>query len=267
MAGDHGPEMWREGRGAAEAFSLLRSPLWRGHGVAHGEGQPVMLIPGFLAGDRSMTLMGQWLRRIGYRTHGSGISAHVGCSEETVSQIEQRVVALSERYGQPLALVGQSRGGSCARVLAVRQPDRVNRVIALGSPLVAQMEDIHLLLRLQIRALQEAHRLGAPGLLGEACERSWQAYTFGLEPNGCCSQFWSDLDEDMPERTLFASIYSRSDGVLNWRACLDSEAIQIEVNSSHCGMAVNREVYEQVGNLLQLELAGGARQRLRSVAA
>jgi hypothetical protein len=32
-------------------------------------------------------------------------------------------------------------------------------------------------------------------------------------------------------------------------------------------MAVNREVYEQVGTLLQIELAGGKRQRLRSVAA
>jgi triacylglycerol lipase len=267
MSNDHGPEMWREGRGAAEAFSLLRSSLWRGHGVAHGDGQPVMLIPGFLAGDRSLSLMGQWLRRIGYRTHGSGLSAHVGCSEQTVNEIEQRVIALSERYGQPVALIGQSRGGSCARVLAVRQPDRVNRVIGLGSPLVAQMEDFHMLLRIQIRALQRAQRLGAPGLIGEACERSWQAYTFGLEPSGCCSQFWADLDEDMPERTLFASIYSRSDGVLNWRACLDPAALQIEVNSSHCGMAVNREVYEQVGTLLQIELAGGARQRLRSVAA
>ena len=167
MSNDAGPEMWREGRGAAEAFTLLRSPLWRGHGVAHGDGQPVMLIPGFLAGDRSLALMGQWLRRIGYRTHGSGISAHVGCSEETVAQIEQRVIALSERYGRPVALIGQSRGGSCARVLAVRQPDRVNRVIGLGSPLVAKMEDFHMLLRIQIRALQSAQRLGAPGLIGE----------------------------------------------------------------------------------------------------
>ncbi|MCX6369905.1 MAG: hypothetical protein NTZ58_01430, partial [Solirubrobacterales bacterium] len=81
MANDHGPEMWREGRGAAEAFTLLSSSLWRGRGVPRGDGQPVMLIPGFLAGDRSLALMGQWLRRIGYRTHGSGISAHVGCSE------------------------------------------------------------------------------------------------------------------------------------------------------------------------------------------
>jgi hypothetical protein len=43
--------------------------------------------------------------------------------------------------------------------------------------------------------------------------------------------------------------------------------MHIEVNSSHCGMAVNREVYAKVGELLQMELAGGARQRLRSVAA
>ena len=43
--------------------------------------------------------------------------------------------------------------------------------------------------------------------------------------------------------------------------------MHVEVNSSHCGMAVNREVYQQIGDLLQLELAGGARQRLRAIAA
>ncbi len=267
MALNDGPEMWREGRGAVEALTLLTSSLWRGAGVPRGAGQPVLLIPGFLAGDRSLALMGQWLRRIGYRTHGSGITAHIGCSQSTVNQIEQRLIALSERYGQPIAIVGQSRGGSCAKVLAVRNPDRVNRVVTLGSPLVATLDDIHLLLRLQIRALQGAQRLGAPGVLGEACERSWQAYSFGLEPTGCCSSFWSDLDEDVPDRTLFASIFSRSDGVLNWRACLDPQAQQIEVNSSHCGMAVNREVYGQIANLLDAELAGGARRRLRAVAA
>ncbi|MSX02563.1 MAG: hypothetical protein F2813_05310 [Actinobacteria bacterium] len=267
MRDDRGPEMWRESRGAAEAVSLLTSSLWRGGGVPHGNGQPVMLIPGFLAGDRSLALLGQWLRRIGYRTHGSGISSNIGCSEDTVAGLEQRVIDLSERYQQPVAIVGQSRGGSCARVLAVRHPRRVNRVIGLGSPLVARMEDFHGLLRIQIRALQNAQRLGAPGLLGEACERSWQAYSFGLDPIGCCTQFWTDMDADMPKSTLFASLYSRTDGVLNWRTCLDPEAQQIEVNSSHCGMAVNREVYQQVGNLLAADLPGRAERPLRAVAA
>jgi pimeloyl-ACP methyl ester carboxylesterase len=235
-----------EARMGAEAAALLAGGLWRGSGMPRSDGHPVLLIPGFLAGDGSLGLMTQWLRRLGYRAHGSGITSNVECSQKTVTDLEDRLVALSERYERPVSIIGHSRGGMCARVLGVRHPERVSHVIALGSPLVATLDDIHPVLRLQIRTLQRVQRLGGGGLIASTCEDSWEAYKFGLEPTGCCTSFWEDLDADVPASVGFTSIYSRSDGVLHWRACLDPEAVHVEVESSHCGMAVNPRVYREI---------------------
>ena len=247
--------IWGEARMGAEIAALLGSDVWRGRDVAYGEGRPVLLIPGFLAGDASLGVLSRWLRKLGYRTYGSGIVSNVECSERAVTKLEGRVIDLSERYGQPVSIIGHSRGGMFGRVLAVRHPDRVSHVVALGSPLVPSLEDIHPLLRLQIRTLQKIQRASGDGLLASACERSFEAYNFGLDPMGCCTDFWTDLDDDVLEHVQFTSIYSRSDGVLHWRACLDPHADHVEVESSHCGMAVNARVYAAVAE--QLALAPG----------
>ena len=57
------PPIWREGRLGIEAASLFRDPIHRGHGVVDAGGQPVLLIPGFLAGDDSLGIMTRWLLR------------------------------------------------------------------------------------------------------------------------------------------------------------------------------------------------------------
>lgn len=234
----------------AEAAALLASPTWRGSGVPRGDGAPVLLIPGFLAGDESLFMMSRWLRRIGYRTHGSGMRSNIRCSEKSIADLERRLASMSERYGRPVTVIGHSRGGMFARVLAVRNPDRVDRVIAMGSPLVASLEDVHGLVRFQVRNVQRANRLGASRLIGGGCEQSWNSYRFGLEPAGCCTSFWTDMDDYLPARIGFASLYSRSDGVIHWRSCLDPQARHVEVSSSHCGMAANRDVYERVAGLM-----------------
>ena len=243
--------IWNEARIGGEAAALLTSSLWRGHGVPRGAGRPVLLVPGFMAGDESLALMTQWLRRLGYRAHTSGITSNVECSERAVTRLEQRVRDLSARYDLPVSLIGHSRGGMFSRVIAVRQPDRVSHVITLASPLVATIDDFHPLLRLQIRALQRMQRLrpGA-GLVAAGCERSWEAYHGGLEPVGCCTQFWSDLDETFPDAIEFTSIYSRSDGIIEWRCCLDPAAHHVEIGSSHCGMAFNPRVYRTIAHTL-----------------
>ncbi|MFP5373215.1 MAG: alpha/beta hydrolase, partial [Actinomycetes bacterium] len=71
-----------------EAASLVRDPVWRGVGVEHGKDRPVLLIPGFLAGDGSLALMTRWLRANGYRTHRAGMRAHVDCSKAVCDRLE-----------------------------------------------------------------------------------------------------------------------------------------------------------------------------------
>src|SRR5215212_5790139 len=89
--------LWRESRVGVEAAALLRSPVWHGHGVPAGADRPVMLIPGFLAGDGSLGTMTKWLRANGYRTRRAGIRSNIGCSQEACRRLEERVEALAER--------------------------------------------------------------------------------------------------------------------------------------------------------------------------
>lgn len=234
----------------AEALSLLTSPLFRGQKVPRGAGRPVLLVPGFMAGDNSLAVLNGWLRRQGFRVHGSGISRNVECSEKAVGRLSARVEELHERYEQPVAIIGHSRGGTYGRVLAVRHPEMVDHVITLGSPLVATMDDFHPLLRFNIRTLQALQKLAGGGLIATACEESWQAHKFGLENVGCCYDFWTDLEDDVPAGVSFTSIYSRSDGVVQWRACLDPDAAHLEIDGSHCGMAVNSRVFRAIAEQL-----------------
>src|SRR4051795_7052889 len=128
------PPIWREGRVGLEVASLLRSPVFRGEGVVDGGGQPVLLIPGFLAGDDSLGLMTRWLRRTGHHTRKAGIRSNIDCSEAAAVRLEERVEVLAECHEQRVALIGQSRGGNLAKVIAARRPDLVSGIVALGSP-------------------------------------------------------------------------------------------------------------------------------------
>src|SRR3954465_11267245 len=94
------PPLWRESRVGLEAAQLLRSPIWRGAGMAPGEGRPVLLVPGFMAGDGTLATMTMWLRANGYRTRRAGIRANVGCSEEACARLEERLEAFADRTGQ-----------------------------------------------------------------------------------------------------------------------------------------------------------------------
>src|SRR5436309_1073838 len=68
--------IWREARVAYERAALSRDPVLRGQGVPRGDGRPVLLVPGFMAGDLSLGLMGRWLRQIGYAPCRAGIRAN-----------------------------------------------------------------------------------------------------------------------------------------------------------------------------------------------
>jgi hypothetical protein len=74
--------------------------------------------------------------------------------------------------------------------------------------------------------------LGVPRLFSSDCA-----------DGDCCGRFWDDLEAPLPEDVRAVSVYSRSDGIVDWQACLDPHAEHIEVASSHCGMSVHPQVY------------------------
>jgi len=100
-----------------------------------GDGRPAMLIPGFLAGDPSLSNMARWLKRGDWNMTRSGINWNVNCTQATIEGVEARLRASVEASGKRALLVGQSRGGAMGKVIAVRNPDLVETLVTLGSPL------------------------------------------------------------------------------------------------------------------------------------
>ncbi len=233
------PPLWREARFGLEAAALVRDPVFRGEGLSDGGGQPVLLIPGFLAGDGSFGLMARWLKRGGYRPTRAGMRANVDCSGAALDRLEERLERIVTEQGVRAAVVGQSRGGGLAKALAARRPDLIRGIVTLGSPQVDPLA-VHPLVRLQVEAVSRLGSLGAPGLFKRSC----------LDGE-CCANFWEQLAAPCPEGVGYVAIYSRSDGIVDWRACLDPCADEhVEISASHFGMAVHPAAWRAVASAL-----------------
>jgi len=232
------PPLWRESRFWAERLALQLDPVWRGEGVPQGDGAAVLLIAGFLAGDPSLGAMASWLKRLGYQPKRAGLRANVDCATRSADRLEERIRELHAETGRRVAIVGQSRGGSLARLLAHRAPDAIAGIVTLGSPLMDELA-VHPWVMLHVRAVATLGTVGVPGLFSHACS------------NGdCCARSRELVTEDFPAGVGFVSVYSRSDGIVDWRSCLHPAAANVQVNASHCGMSVHADTYRVVARAL-----------------
>jgi pimeloyl-ACP methyl ester carboxylesterase len=232
------PPLWRESRIGLEWAGLRRSDVFRGAGVPAGEGRGVLLIPGFLAGDGSLGTMTQWLRDAGWHTRKAGIRANIDCSEVACARLEERAEALAERTGGRITIIGQSRGGVFAKALGARRPDLVAGVIGLGSPVRSQLA-VHPLVLAQVGVVATLGAGARGRLLSWRCLRG-----------ECCAPFRDALAGPFPAEVGYVSLYSKSDGIVDWRSCLDPEASCIEVRASHCGMGLSTDTYRAIARAL-----------------
>ncbi len=221
--------MWLEGRMYIEWLRLIRDPVYRGDEVPPGLGRPVLLVPGFLAGDWTLRTPYDWMKRMGYRPRMAGVTFNVMYSEVMLRPLIDTLVALHRRTGARVSIVGHSRGGVLAKVLAHRRPDLVEQVVTLGSPLKDPF-DVH---PLTMAGVHAAH--------------VYNVMRYG-HPASVEMRFLRDLAA--APRVPTTSIYSRSDGVVNWHACLRPDINAIEVNGSHVGLSLNPEVYRILSYLL-----------------
>ncbi|MCW2758610.1 MAG: hypothetical protein JWO46_2356 [Nocardioidaceae bacterium] len=196
--------------------------------------EPVLLVPGFMAGDWSLTRMASFLRDNGFRTYRSGINVNAGCTLRSAEQLESRLESIAVRRGAPVTIVGHSLGGMLARGIAARRPDLVAGIVTMGSPVLAPGA-VHQLLGWNAELLTRLNRIGLGNLLGSDCvsgacaRESWEAATAPLDPG-----------------VGFTAIYSQRDGIVDWRSCLDPAAEPVEVGSSHVGMAFDPAVFDAV---------------------
>lgn len=109
---------------------------WRGFGHLRErgpeDGPRVMVLPGFLATDRTTLGLQRALAAAGYRVTGWSLGFNRGARPDTIERINEHLERFSG--GRPVLLIGWSLGGLFAREVAKARPDIVRGVVTLGSP-------------------------------------------------------------------------------------------------------------------------------------
>jgi pimeloyl-ACP methyl ester carboxylesterase len=201
-------------RALADLAALLLAVPWLA-AAPRGDGHGVLVLPGMLASDTSTLPLRAFLGRLGYDVRGWDLGRNCGPTDAVLAGLPRALLAHATRTGRPVSLVGWSLGGVYARELARRYPTRVRQVITLGSPFT--LNDLRLSrAHAPYQRLRHLHADGSRLPTGEQRAR----------PIGVPS----------------TSVYSRLDGVVPWRSCMEPETDlhqNVEVRCSHIGFAVD----------------------------
>ncbi|RBY95424.1 alpha/beta hydrolase [Blastococcus sp. TF02-8] len=192
----------------AAGYPLLRL-------APRGEPHPVVVLPGWLASDVSTRTIRRWLGGLGYPTVGWDLGRNHGPRPEVVEGIRTLLARTADQHGAPVSIVGQSLGGIFGRRLAERSPELLRQVVSLGSPFAAV----------------------APRRNGGSGVRMYQEYRK--------LRAVESVRPAPPLPVPSTSVYSRWDGVVDWRTCLQEEGPRSEniaVHASHLGMGLDPAV-------------------------
>jgi pimeloyl-ACP methyl ester carboxylesterase len=176
-----------------------------------GEPHPVLVLPGLMASDLSTRALRAWLGRLGYPVVGWALGRNRGPTQEVADELPALVDRLAREHGTSVSIVGWSLGGIYARRLALRAPLQVRQVISLGSPF----------------------SLANRGVDGS---RVFQRYS-PLHSVDRTHSSRGSLARPLPVPST--AVYSRWDGVVDWRACRQRTgptSENVAVRSSHLGM-------------------------------
>jgi pimeloyl-ACP methyl ester carboxylesterase len=232
--------IWREAFWPAEWLQLRISPLYQGVDIPRADGDPVVLVPGFIASDTSLLEMHGWLERIGYDAYTCGFDRNLDCPDVLLARLVEKVENVRAQTGRSVHIIGHSLGGSLARAAAIQRPDLVAQVITLGAPLTG----------LSIHPLMVA--------LAEIIERATPSPNNRPRPHedhlhtGSCSRKLKEaMQQPFPQQIPRTSIYSLTDGIVDWHSSEDDPPdINVEVRATHIGLIFNRDVYKEIARLL-----------------
>lgn len=212
-----------EARGLLELPNLLiRFP--RLSKQPRGQGQRVLVLPGYGAGDASTAVLRAYVRFLGYQPRGWGLGRNTGEVPELLPRVGERLEELAREEGGPIGLIGWSLGGYLAREAARERPRAARQVITLGSPVVGGPK---------YTAVASAYRrrgVDLDAIEAEVAARNRQ-----------------------PLETPVTAVYSRSDGVVAWQACIDRHAQNVEhveVETAHLGLGFSPAVFEIIAERL-----------------
>lgn len=225
--------LWKEMSAGPEWLALHVSPVYFGCAVARGQGGPVIVVPGFLASDVYLTELYLWLRRIGFSPVLSDVGINAECPDVLLERLLETVDATAAETRRKVQIIGHSFGGVLARAAALRRRESVAQVITLGSPITALRAHRNVL-----AAAQRLQRLLPPPSVRP---RPHAGHAHG---GACRCDFLRAIPEPWPDGVRAVSVYSRDDGVVDWRTCVaDPPTENIEVRGSHMGLVVSTPVY------------------------
>jgi pimeloyl-ACP methyl ester carboxylesterase len=201
-----------EGRGMMElAASLAVRPLLMQ--APRGDGHPVLVLPGFMASDASTAPLRRYLADLGHDVRPWGQGRNLGRFYHMRHVLHDLLDGIYRETGRKVSLVGWSLGGVFARYLALVQPDAVRRVVTLGSPFAGNIDATN-----ATRLYKLLSKEGDP------------------DPADIAA-----LAGDLPVPNT--SLYTKLDGVVNWRTCIARPADNAEnvhvLMASHVGIGVN----------------------------
>jgi pimeloyl-ACP methyl ester carboxylesterase len=202
-----------------------------------GNGQPVLVIPGFLATDNSTYVLRRYLKGQRFNVYGWDMGRNPGLRDDIYRKLEERVVELYGQHQEKISLVGWSLGGIYARTLAHRVPEYVRQVVTLGSPF-------------HLEHPKSASDVDIAGPIMKIYER--------LNPNVAYDELLNGEPVwESPPPVPSTSIYSESDGIAAWRYCVDPinpHTENLRIIGSHTGMTHNPMIYYAISERLsQLE--------------
>ena len=189
-----------------------------------GRGEPVIVLPGFGASDGSTLVLRSTLRYLGYSVSGWGLGLNTGNVERLLPEVAELVARRAQGAKTRIRLVGWSLGGILAREVAREAPQHVDRVVTLGSPVVG------------------GPKYTATARFYRALKRDLDEIEKAIEER-----------ESTPIEVPITAIYTESDGIVDWRACIDRRSPRVEhipVRSTHCGLGFSPEVLRIVAERL-----------------
>ncbi len=231
--------IWQEALVAVEFVCLRVSPVYWGFGIPPGDGSAVIVIPGLMGTDLYLAELRAWLKRIGYRAYDSGIGLNAECPNLLIRQrLTETIERARRETKRRVHLVGHSLGGLIARAAASQMPNAVASVTTLGAPFrgVAAHGSV---LRLVEWVRENIHQRHGDQVLPEC-------YT-----PACTCDFLQSILGKIPARVRQTAIYTKSDGIVDWRVCrTENPAIDVEVSATHLGLTFNPVVYDVIGRRL-----------------
>lgn len=215
----------RESLGIIDGLTRLPFGVFELGSLPRGQGEPVMVLPGFMTGDGSTLVLRAFLRALGYRVHGWGLGINRGEVVRHFRDVSARIEGLAHDRGDRVRLVGWSLGGMLARELGRWRPDLVHSVVTLGTPVVGGAKYTSLA-RLYERVLG-----GDLDVMEESLATM----------------------NKFPIRVPLTAIYTRNDNVVAWEACLDPDNAHVEhveVGSTHLGLGFSPDVLRIIATRL-----------------